>query len=742
MSSWQAAAVARPLPLRMRADLTARLLRFHGRRYWGVKDPVALRYYQLRDEEYAVLQMLDGSTSARAIKDRFDQLFAPRRLSVEQLQTFLMSLHEQGLVVADAPGQGDELLKRRRKQAHKSALGALSNMLSLRFRGVDPAPFLDWLYPKCRWLFSGGALTAAVLLVVAAVLHFVIRWETVEARLPRFEAFFSGDELLWFAVALGAAKVLHELGHALTCRHFGGECHEMGIMFLVFTPCLYCDVSDAWMMPSKWHRIAISSAGVAVEIVLAAACFFLWWFTEPGLLNALCLKLMFVCSVSSIVFNGNPLLRYDGYYVFSDLVEVPNLGQRSTAVLRHFFARWFLDVDEPHVDAIPSERRPLLATYGIASTVYRGMVAILILWFAHRVLRPYGLDTLAHLLGAMILVSLIAAPAWHAAQFVRHSARTQNVSWRRFIVRTGAVVLLAAIVLAVPWGYPVTAPVLIEPQDASSVYVSVPGTLLESVRVGDRVEAGQRLALLENLEVRREVEQLRGERDRQKVLITNLERRRVTDPQADWQLPAAREALADLDERLQQRERDQQRLVLSAPIGGAVLPAPVPNRTSAAQKELSGQLPFWTGYPTDERNQGTFLPTGTVFCRIGAPDRLEAVLVVDQANVEFVEPGQTVRLRLDQLPSRILRGKVSEVGELDLKLAPRELVARNDFSVAEDATGQWRPLRTSYQVRVALDDHGQGLIIGATGEAKIGIAPEPLYRRLHRYASDILRVGL
>ena len=125
-------------------------------------------------------------------------------------------------------------------------------------------------------------------------------------------------------------KVLHEFGHGLSCKHFGGECHEMGVMILVLTPCLYCNVSDSWMLPNKWHRAAIGAAGMYVEVVLASICTFIWWFTEPGLFNYLCLNVMFICSVSTVMFNANPLLRYDGYYILADILEIPNLRQKAT----------------------------------------------------------------------------------------------------------------------------------------------------------------------------------------------------------------------------------------------------------------------------------------------------------------------------------------------------------------------------------------------------------------------------
>ncbi len=148
-------------------------------------------------------------------------------------------------------------------------------------------------------------------------------------------------------LALAVVKVLHELGHALTCKHFGGDCHEIGVLLLFFTPCLYCNVSDAWLFPGKWPRIAVSAAGIAVEVFLAAIATFLWWFSIPGVFNTLCLNIMIVCSLNTLLINGNPLLRYDGYYVLADLLDVPNLGQQSRWLLGRLLAGFFLGSDPP-----------------------------------------------------------------------------------------------------------------------------------------------------------------------------------------------------------------------------------------------------------------------------------------------------------------------------------------------------------------------------------------------------------
>ena len=243
-------------------------------------------------------------------------------------------------MVADSPGQGEQLLLRRQDQRRKQRYQTLLGVLAIRFRGINPRALLDWLYPKFRWLFSPLCVAASLLLALAAVLLVAVEFQTFLARLPDFRTILAASNLPWLLVALAVTKILHELGHALACRHFGGDCHEIGVMLLVFTPCLYCNVSDSWMLPSKWQRMAIAAAGMYVELILATVCTFLWWFSEPGIFNSLCLNTMLVCSIGTVLLNGNPLLRYDGYFILADLIDVPNLSASATAAVERLAAQF------------------------------------------------------------------------------------------------------------------------------------------------------------------------------------------------------------------------------------------------------------------------------------------------------------------------------------------------------------------------------------------------------------------
>ena len=362
---------SRKLAIRVRPDLKARKQRYQGRVYWVVKDPVGLQYYRFEEEEFAILQMLDGESSLEEIGEQFEADFPPQTIRVEELQNFIGMLHRSGLVLSDSPGQGVQLKKRRDEKRKKEIIGAMSNILSFRFKGFDPERILNGLYPWVSWFFTAWATWFSIGMAICALSLVIVQFDTFQSRLPSFNSFFAAQNWLLIAGVLGVTKVIHEFGHGMSCKHFGGECHEMGVMFLVLTPCLYCNVSDSWMLPSKWHRAAIGAAGMYVEIVIASIATFLWWFSEPGFLNYVCLNIMFVSSVSTLLFNANPLLRYDGYYILSDIMEVPNLRQKASTILNRKLGKWCLGLEEREDPFLPKRNQALFALYTVASFLYR-----------------------------------------------------------------------------------------------------------------------------------------------------------------------------------------------------------------------------------------------------------------------------------------------------------------------------------------------------------------------------------
>lgn len=736
---------SRKLSIRARPDLKARRQRYQGRVYWVVKDPVGLQYFRFEEEEFAILQMLDGQSSLEEIADQFEAEFPPQTIRVEELQNFIGMLHRSGLVLSDSPGQGVQLKQRRDERRRKEVIGAMSNVLAFRFKGIDPERILNALYPWVSWFFTRPAMIVSIMLMVAALSLVIVQFDVFQSRLPSFHSFFAAQNWLLIAGVLCVTKILHEFGHGLSCKHFGGECHEMGVMFLVLTPCLYCNVSDSWMLPSRWHRAAIGAAGMYVEVVLASIATFIWWFSEPGFLNYLCLNIMFVSSVSTILFNANPLLRYDGYYILSDILEIPNLRQKSSTILTRKLRWWCLGLEEPDDPFLPKRNQALFAFYTVASFFYRWFVLLSILYFLNKIFEPYGLKIIGQMIAVASLYGLVVMPMTKVFKFFRVPGRLSKVKKGRMFATLGILTALVLGLLFIPFPSSVMSDFELQPRRSRAVYIEVPGILREvHVEPGEWVEQGQLLAELENLDLEMEIEQLRGERDAYQEQLENLEQIRFLDDEASSQIEVVEEQIATVEEQLRQKTENAKRLQLLAPRSGAVFSPPQKRNSSTGQ---DADLASWSGSPFDEENLGaTLMPDGpqNLFCQVGDPDQWQAMLVIDQREMDLVTEGQQVRLMLEESPYHVFVSKIEYLSTDEMEQVPQQLASTSGGPVAAqaDPEGVVRPLSTAYQAIVPLDDPLDLFRNGLIGKARIKTKDRTLASRLWRYVSRTFSLDL
>ncbi|MCE9603449.1 MAG: hemolysin D [Planctomycetia bacterium] len=724
----------RATTVRARVDLRAVRQLHQGVVGWIIKNPLSLDYYRLLDEEYFLLRQLDGRKTPSEIKRAFESRYAPQTIDFDEIQRYIALLHRDGLVVSAAAGQAEPLARRSEERKLQMRRERYGNPFALRFRGVDPDRLLNGLYPWLGWFFSSWCVLICSAMIGAAGLAIVARFDEFAAALPTFHQFFTPSNIAWLGVSLAVVKVLHELGHGLACKHFGGECHELGFMLLFFTPTMYCNVSDSWLLPNKWQRAAIGAAGMYVELVIAAPAVFLWRFSEPGIVHSLALNVIFICTVSTLLVNANPLMRYDGYYILSDLLEITNLGSKATAALRRGAGRLCLgiryaDADDP---LLPRKHVGLFVAYAVASSVYRWFVFFGILWFFNKVFEPYRLDVVGHAFGAIAVGGLILMPIRGVRRFFSVPGRMQLVNKSRAAVTISVLGAIVFAALVVPLPHRAYAPLEVRPRDAHSVYVEVPGTIeAVFVRPGEAIVAGQPLAKLANVDVRIEVDRLVGRRDEARVMLASMQKERFTDPLAASRAALAEQSLAALDQLLAKREADLERLTIRAPTAGTVLPPP----ETAPQPTDDGRLREWSGTPLDKKNIGSTLPAGTLFCRIGDPNRMEAMLLVDQGDIEFIHLEQPVDVRLNETPGRTWHAQVREISKTDAKIAPRQLSNKSggEMATRTDDTGTERLRSAAYQVRVfPLDDPHGMLRIALAGEAKIYVGTQTPAQMLAR----------
>ena len=362
-SSWYRVAGLRP---RFASEARLHRHRYRGDVWWVVRDPASGGVHRLTPAIHGLALALDGSrTVDEAWLDSVAR-FGDEAPTQDEALAALAALHGAGLLRGDVPADTEALFRWTDEQARKERRGR-RNPIAFRVPLVDPDAFLERWKDRVAPLFTRtGALVWCVVTLAGGVAAAKNAPELAGATGSLLEP----GSLLAFWLAYPVVKTIHELGHAFAVKHWGGEVREMGILFLVFIPVPYVDASAASVYPDKRRRMVVGGAGIAVELFLAALATFVWLAVEPGMVRHLAYAVMLVGGLSTLLFNGNPLLRFDGYHVLADGIEIPNLGQRANEYLKILARRRLLGLrDVPMPDTAPGEA-PWLVGYGIAASLY------------------------------------------------------------------------------------------------------------------------------------------------------------------------------------------------------------------------------------------------------------------------------------------------------------------------------------------------------------------------------------
>ncbi len=364
--------LATRLPIR-RIELVIKPLG-KGDRY-VVKDPRRVEYFELGEEEHFLLMQLDGRRSAEDICAGFEERFG-QSLYEEELEEFLALARERGFVQTDEDSGDLRSLIADSSSRNPQASGpklAKQSVLYCRKRIFDPDRLFNWLEPKVRFFWTAGFLVFSAGSIVLATL---VLWTNGHELAGSVQPALCWETVVWAWLVMLAVTTLHEFAHGLTCKHYGGEVHEIGFLLMYFMPCFYCNVSDAWLFREKSKRLWVTFAGGYFELFLWALAVFVWRLTLPGSFPHYLAFLIVASSGIDTLFNFNPLIKLDGYYLLSDWVEVPNLQQRSTSHFKGHLRRWLWGAGRPASDP----RGWLLLGYGVVSWLYSLAFLFFMLW--------------------------------------------------------------------------------------------------------------------------------------------------------------------------------------------------------------------------------------------------------------------------------------------------------------------------------------------------------------------------
>ena len=439
-ASWYRVAELRP---QLRSHAQVQRQRFRGRPWYVLRDSASGKLHRFTPGAYHVLQLMDGERSIDAIWKQVAVATGVDAPTQDEIIELLSKLHAGDLLQTDLAPDVAELAERGAKQKRQKLLQSFINPLSIRIPLWDPDAFLNRSWPSLAWMFGPVGLVLWLLAMLPALVLAGMYWDELAGDLS---ARVLGDQnLLLLFLVYPAIKLVHELGHGYAVKSGDGEVHEMGVMLLVLAPIPYVDASASGAFRSKWQRAFVGAAGMLVELFIAALALIVWALVEPGLVRSIAYNVIFVAGMSTLIFNGNPLLRYDAYYILADLIEIPNLAQRSNQAWqwlakRHLFGA--KELDRPQASA--GEWRWFMF-YGPAAFVYRTVVMIAISLFIAG--EFFFVGALLAIWGA---TTMFVLPIAKGLKYVLWNVEIQRQRLRALLVTFGGLALFMLLVLIVP----------------------------------------------------------------------------------------------------------------------------------------------------------------------------------------------------------------------------------------------------------------------------------------------------
>jgi putative peptide zinc metalloprotease protein len=694
--------LSRKNPPRVDPDLIIREDVTDGEPIVAVYQRSTANLLRLKPTQWQLARLFDGVRSYEAISAAFEaETGIP--LGAEEVRTFAENMDEGGFWYKNPQEKNiamNEKLAAQRSRRVQS--GSSFNVAHISFSAWDPDRYLTRLDQKIgKYVYNRWMVLFAVLLFLFESVIFVLKWHLIGPDLSVYydfskKTFSDLVEFWWMLMVIG---FIHESSHGLTCKHYGGEVHSMGLMFLYLTPAFYVDVTESWISAGKLQRLATIIAGIWIEMVLCGAAVFVWLNTQPGdWIHDFCYKLILLTGVAVVVVNLNPLIKLDGYYFLAEWVGVPDLKERSTSFVIGWLQRYIfrLPVDVPIVSR---RRTPLFVLYALASGGYSYLLLLLFVRFSYNIFFHW-FDEFALVPAALLGFFIFRSRLRSIQAFALSFYRTKAADGAFRLTPTRAVPAIALlVVLFVPIARDrENAWFVIEPRDTHQVHAGVAGRVSAVyVKEGDAVRTGQVVARMQSLNEASASEQAVAEvaSSQAHVFTAELQHSGLGPALAEQQA-ARRSSVIAHEEGAQ--------LALAAPAGGVVA----------------------TRDPESLLNRD--VTTGETLLTIVDPSQLVARLYVPVSEMDRIRVGDPVSLQLLSRFSEI-HGRLGTMEGSALPLPPG-LLAEQEY--------KGTAVPTFYTTRMPLGMMGDGIRIGMSGQVKIFGRRRSLAARMVTWLGNLL----
>ena len=700
---WPLLAKLRP---KLRKHVITHSQQYRGERWYLLRDQSSNRHLRFSASAYEFIGRLDGELTVEEIYHKVEQILGEDSLTHDEIVLILTQLFAMDLLRSELPAEAKEFFNRFQNERRLRRQRAIANPLSIRIPLLDPDAILNRFMPWIRPVFSRAGLVVWILLVALAGLLGLVNIPEISASISR--DILLPANLVLMLLTFVVIKVVHEFAHAFAVKMWGGEVHEMGITLLVFAPVPYVDASAAWEIRDKYKRALVGAVGVLAELLLAALALFVWLAVEPGLVRDVAFNVMLIGTVSTLLFNANPLLRFDGYYVLQDLAEIPNLYVRSSRYYLYLIQRYLFGIETARSPVTAEGEAAWFAVYGLAAFFYRLFILVVIVLFLAEEYLFIGIA-----LGAWAMGTQLFLPLYRGARFLLNGQMLVGRRARATSVSVLVVGGLSAILLLMPISLTSHAEGVVWVNEQALVYSGAEGFVEESlVKSGTLVEANTPLvrmsafsleAQISKLDARRRELQIRGTAERM--------RQRVKSELIYSELLSVEAELAML-----KAQRDA--LIVRSQVAGVFV------------------------LPDESRFAGSYLRKGELIGYVISPERLIVRAVVPQSTIGLVrQQVSQVQIRVAERLSETVTAKVSRETPAGSKVLPsRALGTAGGGAIAVKMTdsGGTSAAEEVFHIDLSLPENFDVTGVGERAYVRFDHGAEPLASQWFRSGRQLI----
>jgi putative peptide zinc metalloprotease protein len=689
----------------LRANARIHRHTYRGRTWFVLQDLASERFHRFSSAAYYVIGLMDGRNTVQSIWEKALAHLGDDAVSQDEVIQLLAQLHAADVLQSDVPPDTAEMFRRRETHARREWQRKALSIFSWQIPLYDPERLLARMTPWARPLFGWVGLVLWLLLVGTALTVAAAHWRELSENALDRVLLPHNLVLLWFIFPV--LKLVHEFGHALAVKSFGGEVHEMGVMLLVFTPVPYVDASSSWAFRSKWQRFVVGGAGMMVELAVAALALAIWLAAEPGVLRAVAYNVMLIAGFTTVLFNANPLMRFDGYYMLSDFLEIPNLRTRSTQYLVYLCERFlFARQDAESPAATPGERAWFVA-FALSSFIYRLFVIVGIFIFVG------GMSLLLGVIFAgATSIGWVLVPAWKIVKYLASSPRIRRERPRAIRVSAALALVVTLLLAAVPLPLRTVAEGVVWIPEEGFARAGTDG-FIEAIgaKPGAWVKPGEPLLVFRDLDLETEGKVLAG---RVKELEAKhrgvLNEDKVKAQIVEEELRYARSSLASTEERLAEL-------------------------TVIAKAEGTFVLPHAADLP------GRYIKKGELLAHIVNLNAVKVRAVVSQQEIDLVRTmNRGVEVRLAENIASTRAGSVSRIVPAASDHLPSAALGQQGGGLiavdAADKEGR-KSVQKFFQVDVDFPDKGDLLNVGGRAFVRFHHGWEPLAFQWFRHIRQV-----